>query len=231
MAHSIYKYHRGLGRYFVYGHFREDTCSVFYIGIGTKQGSSSGAYYQRAFAKARRNPHWKNITNLSSYRVVILFESDNLEEVKQKEIALIVKYKERLCNISLGGDCPSEEFLTRKRVYQYTLSGDYLTDYQSIADAARFTKLSTSTLYNSIAKNKINNAGGFQWFYEYRGETVPSILTGRSTKKGVRLYNGTEEHIFNSREECALFISRSPGRVTDLIKQGYFQNYNIENYG
>lgn len=46
----------------------------------------------------------------------------------------------------------------------------------------------------------------------------------------VRLYNDTEEFIFNSRKECADFIKRSSGRVTDLIKIGTFENYKIENY-
>lgn len=57
------------------------------------------------------------------------------------------------------------------------------------------------------------------------------MSSGRSTtKKGVRLYNDNEEYIFNSRKECADFIKRSPGRVTNLLKIGKFENYNIENY-
>ena len=75
MAYTFHNYYRGLtGKYFLYGHFRKDTCKLFYIGIGTKQGSSNSRNYQRATAKSRRNPHWKNITNKTNYKVCILFE-------------------------------------------------------------------------------------------------------------------------------------------------------------
>lgn len=230
MAHTIHKYYRGLGKHFVYCHFRNDKCKLFYIGIGTKQGSCYSTNYQRAFAKARRSPHWKNITNKTKYKVVIVFESDNLELIKEKEKELIGKYKSRLCNISPGGDYPCDKVLNKKKVYKYNLDGEFIVEYESIAEASRKTNLNTSTIHNSITKNKANNTAGFQWFYNYKGNKIKSILSGKDTKKKVRLFNEIEEHIFNSRKECAKFIKRSPGRVTDLIKIGVFNNYKIENY-
>ena len=69
MAYTLHNCCRRLGKYFLYGHFRKDTCKLFYIGIGTKQGSSRSKNYQRATAKSRRNPYWKNITNKTDYKI------------------------------------------------------------------------------------------------------------------------------------------------------------------
>lgn len=118
---------------------------------------------------------------------------------------------------------------TKKEVFQYSLDGDFLHSYESITDAARNNNLYTAALHNSIVNNKTNTIGGFQWYYNYKGDKIPKISLGTITKK-VRLYNETEEYIFNSRKECAKFINRSEGRVTDLIKIGTWKHYKIENY-
>lgn len=117
----------------------------------------------------------------------------------------------------------------KKSVYQYSLEGNFIKEYVSIAEAAEWNNLHTASLYNSITKNKTNTIGGFQWFYEYKGENISKVSLGTITKK-VRLYNDTEEYIFNSRTECATFIKRSTGRVSDLLKIGVWKNYKIENY-
>lgn len=118
---------------------------------------------------------------------------------------------------------------SKKDVYQYTLEGKFIKRYISIAQAAEENKLNTASLYNSICNNKTNTIGGFQWFYEFKGKCIPSVSLGTITKK-VRLYNDEEEYIFNSRTECANFIKRSTGRISDLLKLGYWKNYKIENY-
>lgn len=117
----------------------------------------------------------------------------------------------------------------RKDVYQYSLDGFFIKKYISIAQAAEENKLHTAALHNSICNNKTNTIGGYQWFYEYKGEIIPKAELGTITKK-VRLYNDKEEYIFNSRTDCANFIKRSIGRVSDLIKLGYWKNYKIDNH-
>ena len=231
MAHTLHNCCGRLGKYFLYGHFRKDNCKLFYIGIGTKQGSSRSKCYQRATAKSRRNLHWKNITNKTDYKVYILFESNSLEEIKNLEIQVISKYRSRLVNISIGGDYPCDKILNKKKVYKYSLGGTFIEEYESVAEAARKNNLYTASLQNSIVKNKTNTIGNFQWFYEFKGLIIPPTRNGKLTmQKGIRLYNDKEEYIFNSRTECAKFIKRSTGRVTDLLKLGYWKNYKIENY-
>lgn len=98
--------------YYLYQHIRLDKNEVFYIGIGTKSSEStlkrSGrthkAIYRRAYEKTKsRNQYWKNIIKLTPYRVDIIYETDNIEEIIQKEVEYINLYKASLCNLTDGG--------------------------------------------------------------------------------------------------------------------------------
>lgn len=217
-------------KYFVYRHIRLDINVPFYIGIGTSQGNCESSHYQRAFASRNRNKWWKAIVNKTDYKVEIIFESNDYKFIKEKEKEFILLYKNTLCNLTEGGDSAPDVCL--KEVFQYSLDGVFIKKYKSAADAARDNNVSTSALNRCLTgTRKTNNLNNFQWFYNDLGNKIDKVDSGRSTtKKGVRLYNNNEEYIFNSRKECAEFIRRSPGRVTDLLKIGIFENYKIENY-
>lgn len=99
--------------YYLYRHIRLDKNQVFYIGIGTipndkilKQlGYTHKSFYRRAYdRKKSRNSYWLNIINNTQYRVEIMFETDDINLIKQKEIEFISLYKNSLCNMTIGGD-------------------------------------------------------------------------------------------------------------------------------
>lgn len=99
--------------YYVYKHTRLDKNEVFYIGIGTKPtgkvlanlGNTHRALYYRAYEKKKsRNAYWKNIIAKTDYKIEIIFETNNIQLVKQKEIELIALYKNTLCNLTAGGE-------------------------------------------------------------------------------------------------------------------------------
>ena len=233
MAYTVYRnIGRLRGKYFIYAHFRIDTCSLFYIGLGTKQGNSISTHYQRAFAKRNRNPYWKNIVNITQYKVVIVYETNDLEDAKSKEILYIHKYKRKLCNITLGGDIPSDNFTNKKEVYQYSLDGNFIRKWDCAAEVFRACGFPTSTLNRClIGIRKNNNAFGYQWFYEYKGEVINKIDKGKpSTRRGIKMYNSTECFFFDSRIAFSKFIKRSIGRARDLVKEGNFNGYKIEHY-
>lgn len=91
-------------KYYTYLHTRLDTNEVFYVGIGKSKN------YKRAYSKYNRNKYWKNIINVTKYKIEIVFESDSYDEVKQKEIELIKFYGRKdlglgkLCNLTDGGE-------------------------------------------------------------------------------------------------------------------------------
>lgn len=99
--------------YYVYRHIRLDKNIPFYIGIGTvytKRSNTLKGRYARAFDKSKsRNIIWKNITNKTSYKVQIIYETSCVDDIKLKEKYFIKLYGFKnkggtLCNIVNGGD-------------------------------------------------------------------------------------------------------------------------------
>lgn len=89
---------------YLYRHIRSDKNVPFYIGIGIDSN------YYRAKSKKSRNNHWNKIVNKTDYEVEILFENDNYDFIKEKEIEFIALHGRSdlglgtLCNLTNGGD-------------------------------------------------------------------------------------------------------------------------------
>ena len=80
-------------KYYIYGHYREDTRLIFYIGKGSNQ---------RAWSKHNRNKYWKNIVEKHGYYVEILHCFIDEEEAYKKEVELI-KSMAPCANLAPGG--------------------------------------------------------------------------------------------------------------------------------
>lgn len=89
---------------YLYRHIRLDKDVPFYIGIGIDSS------YFRANSKKSRNDHWNKIVNKTDYEVEILFEHDDYDFIKEKEIEFIALHGRSdlglgtLCNLTNGGD-------------------------------------------------------------------------------------------------------------------------------
>lgn len=89
---------------YLYRHIRSDKNVPFYIGIGIDSS------YYRAKSKKSRNDHWNKIVNKTDYEVEILFEHDDYDFIKEKEIEFIALHGRSdlglgtLCNLTNGGD-------------------------------------------------------------------------------------------------------------------------------
>ena len=98
-----------IGNFYLYRHIRIDKNVPFYIGMGSKCNRRKDGYC-RAYGRADRTKYWKNITNISKYKVEILCESNNYEFILQKEIEFIKLYGRidlgtgTLVNLTNGGD-------------------------------------------------------------------------------------------------------------------------------
>lgn len=157
-------------KYYIYQHIRLDTNEIFYIGKGTKK--LKGNVYHRAYTRSSRNEHWLNIVNKTSYKVEILEEFETEEQCLLKETELIILHgfswnnTGTLCNIVKDNN--EIKFLARagssksnsKKVYQYSLNGDYIKSFDSIAQAK---KEHPCDIYNACSQKRTKTAGGFQW--------------------------------------------------------------------
>jgi len=79
--------------FYIYGHYRNDTGELFYIGKGTSK---------RAWSKHGRNSYWHNIVKKHDYFVEILHDDLSEEKAFSKEKELI-KSLSPCANIASGG--------------------------------------------------------------------------------------------------------------------------------
>lgn len=119
-------------KHYLYRHIRIDKNEPFYIGIGTKQPrihNSIKAEYRRAHETNRKESYiWNNIVNKTSYKIEILFESNDYNFIKEKEIEFIFLYGRInnntgiLSNMTNGGDgfigyIPSKEKIEKHKIF------------------------------------------------------------------------------------------------------------------
>lgn len=188
-------------RFYLYRHIRLDKNEPFYVGIGSKKKefSSYKAEYSRAYDRDRNNL-WERIISKSSYEVEILYESNSYGEIKNKEqefIALygtIIKKTGPLANLTAGGEGTigykySTECLqklsnyrkgrsiphhkNRKKTFQYTLSGEFIKEWNSISDAVKELSIPYSQISNCLNVRRVLSGGGFQWKNLFLGYKIP----------------------------------------------------------
>lgn len=98
---------KGDKKFYLYVHYRKDKNEPFYVGIGTKYRSLD---YDRALCFKKRSEFWKRVFKKTKYVVMIIAESDNKQEIVNKEInyiKLLGKRKDKvgtLVNLTDGGE-------------------------------------------------------------------------------------------------------------------------------
>lgn len=142
--------------FFVYRHIRLDTNQPFYVGIGKKPKKYNGynTEYKRAYTTSHRNSYWKNIVNKTDYKVEILWESENLEEVQLKEIEFISLYGRKedggtLANMTSGGEFNSNEVVKFKKTgYKHSKATRLKMSENKRVNRPRVVDINTGITYN-----------------------------------------------------------------------------------
>ena len=76
---------------------------------------------------------------------------------------------------NVGGNHPEA-----KKIYQYTINGEFIREWPSISDATRSTNINTSNI-SMCAKHKRPVAGGYRWEYEFYSQLSPIARKERKT--------------------------------------------------
>ena len=70
-----------------------------------------------------------------------------------------------------------------KKIYQYSINGDFIKEWDCISTASRELKINSSNL-SMCAKHQRINAGGYRWEYFYKDKLEP-IIKIKKSKKGL----------------------------------------------
>lgn len=224
-------------KHYLYRHVRLDTNKIFYIGIGTKPKSykSTHVEFSRAYNKTIRNLFWKSIISKTSYKIEIMLESDDYNFIKEKEKEFIKLYGRRnlelgsLVNLTDGGDgninaIVSEEtklklknsrknrkYISGRKIYQYSLEGNFVKEWENITRASLFINVDKSTLQKVASKN-VNNGycKGYYWSFENVNKLIPKKYKVATFAKVQMIDPKTNVIIktFDSKEQACRFLGK-----------------------
>jgi len=158
----------------------------FYVGKGKGKRIKSHFWKSSLKVKSLKNNVIKAILN-DGYDKPISFKIyDGLTEEKALEIEIkMIKFFGRLdrndgilANHTDGGDghsgCNLPKLKLRKRVYQYSLCGDFIKEWDSISSIDEILGVNSSNVSTAIKRNgTFNNS---IWSYEYLGEKIESKI-------------------------------------------------------
>lgn len=224
------------GKHYLYQHIRLDTNEPFYIGIGTKYNHRKD--YTRAKAKGKqRNNLWRGITQRVDYIVEILFESDDYEFIKTKEIELVKRYGQiiknngTLCNLTDGGDGTKGHNKSNqwKPMYLYTKDGVFYKEFKNIPECANFLNCAKKTI--GVSYNKNHLIKGFI-IKDYKVDNVESILDIKeklvlSKSKVIYQYDKDINFIkeWSSTSEASRVLGISGGHIRECANGSKTANY------
>lgn len=183
--------------YYLYRHIRLDKKEVFYIGIGTivktnYNTQSLKTLYTRAYKKGMyRNQHWNNIVNKTDYIVEIMYHTENILEIQEKEREFIALYKDTLTNLTKGGHGiesfnhkektkqqisnsmlgvkKSKEHISNmnkrkyKKIIMYNDNEKY--SFNSVTEAVKYLGKTNITNISACLKGKRKKAFGYKYIY------------------------------------------------------------------
>ena len=112
------------------------------------------------------------------------------------------------CNVCYRGNNKGKNHSGAKRVYQYSANGDFIKEWDCIADAEKELKINRSNIA-MCAYHQRYKAGGYRWEFFYKEKLEPIIKTKKSFKGiwGKRIVqmddNGNEINEFISLNEAS----------------------------
>lgn len=236
--------------YYVYGHIREDTGEMFYIGKGTKncKGRSHKTVYHRAYSSKNRNENWESVVKITSFYPRILEElicSD--EEISDKEKAWVKEYASSpLVNKTCGG-CGVSGYkfprdivnkIVAQKIGKYSGANHYLSEavyiysatdgkflgwYPCLNDASKNLNISRQSVKNAL-KNKDNYSAGYLVYKEDKGDFVEPKSSGYPDNLPVSIdvydLNGIKTNSFESIGKLSKTLELRANSVSNSLKTG-----------
>lgn len=121
----------------------------------------------------------------------------------------------------------------RIKVYQYSLDGKFIKEYQSSEEVRKELNVYIDPCLRGITCS----AGGFQWFYDYKGEFIDKIKStneklGERQSKQVYMYdkNGIIVKIFDKCKDVCEYFNTYHKKIKQVIDNhtlfnGFYLSY------
>jgi len=157
----------------------------FYVGRGIRNRINVHFQNNRMAKESHKNSTIKCIKKELGELPIHLRVYENLtnDEANFIEMKMIKHFGRNdigtgiLCNHTDGGEstigCTIPHYSKRKAVYQYDLDGNFIRKWDSFITIKKELNFYSEGIRNSC-RNK-GTAYGFNWFYEYQGDTVHTI--------------------------------------------------------
>ena len=203
----------------IYGIKRKDIDKIVYIGQTIRSYKIRWQQHKQVAkdADASRYALYAAIQKLGVDNFYpVLIEQCSNEELDEKEQYWIKYYKTKVelggYNLTDGGNTNSER--QRKHIYRYDLSGNFIDEFDSIADAAWELKFNDSGI-SKAANGLLNQSQGFRWsFIKYDKLDAYTPITKKIkqyTKDGIYIKT------FNSIREATLELKKSNAAGSNII--------------
>lgn len=164
------------------GEFRyKDICldyEPFYIGKGSGYRINAHFYPSNLKSINYKNSKIKNLFK-EGLKPIIRILSNNLNEesayeIENKLVSTIGRSNIKmgpLCNLTDGGKgaLNLQNIKKRKKVYKFSLFGEFLDEYESLTEAAKNNNLFVSDI-SKCCKGDSNTHGGFFWSFKRKNE-------------------------------------------------------------
>ena len=225
----------------------------FYVGMGI--GNRISVHGSKTDFKNCKNPlkinKIKIITTKNEKVIKVkIYEGLSREEANKEERELI-RYFGRiidksgiLTNITEGGDSTLANInggnnIHSKRIYQYDLNGNFLNSFDCLRSLDKKFVVSYNTIGDACRANlksntSSNSAGGYLWFYEFKGNKTKKY-TPKINYKKVEFFiydvkNNFKEYKFTTCKDIYNFLNIQKNNFTKIIKNKIFKNYIISEF-
>ena len=184
--------------------------------------------YNRVFIKAKHySAHrliWEAYNGKIPENLIIDHIDGNKSNNALDNLRLVSQSENVYHNIELGKG-------TAKKVYQYSLNGDFIKEYSSLTEAEQNVDVTKEAIGGAIKRG--GSSGGFLWTFKDSQVSIEELVEKnkkpRSDAKGVTQYNikGNKIQYFYSIAQAAASVSCSPSTITrganaKRLAKGYY---------
>ena len=175
-----------------------------------------------------------------------IYENLDRETAKDIEIDMIKHFGKLidksgiLTNITDGGDDNKYNKLGgenphSKKVYQYSLDGKFIKEWDCLREVGRQLKLNFNTI-GDCCRGKISTSYGFQWSYTYEVDGIPLVIKNDQSKHNKKVYkfddNGKLIDTYDSLLMAAKYndlykTHLSKSIIDNRIYHNFFYTYDV----